>query len=69
MVTNPFHVPNASLGQPYFLGPAMDPRAQAATRFRGHVVSLGMVGHSYGIQEGPLVTVSYDLPCGCMRQL
>ena len=66
MATNPFHVPNASLGQAYFLGPAMDPRAQtlraAATQFRGHVVSPGMLGidgRSYGIQEGPVVTVSF----------
>ena len=66
MVTHPFHVPNASLGQAYFLGPAMDPRAQtlraAATQFWGHVDSPGMLsidGRSYGIQEGPLVMVSF----------
>ena len=66
MATNPFHVPNISLGQDYFLGPAMDLRAQtlpaAATQFWGHIVSPGMLGidvHSYGIQEGPIVMVSF----------
>ena len=71
--TNPFHVPNASLAQAYYLGPAMDPREQtslrtAATQFHhgGHVVSPGMLGidgRSYGIQEGPTVMVKFNLFC------
>ena len=68
IMANPFHVPNASMGQAYYLGPqAMDPRAPtlpAATQFRGHVVSPGMLGvdglsYHPGIQEGPTMMVSF----------
>jgi hypothetical protein len=64
MASNPFHVPNASLGQAYDVGPSpVDPRAQTlqVLKFRGHLVSPapGMLGHLYGIQEGPTMMVSF----------
>jgi hypothetical protein len=45
----------------------MDPRAQtrhtAGTQFRGHLVSPApdVLGHLYGIKEGPTMMVSFTI--------